>query len=250
MAFTDERPHRLPARPLMITGAGATLTLSGAYTLTGLEGQFLNMDAGGSARDVTLPVIEEPTGGLFFHVYNSGGENLVFKNAAASTVHTLAASNSVTLISTAPDTWIVASASAAAGSAASSVSITDAGGYYAGGDAEAALQEAGINLLDNAVSDPGNGGAIAVTRSGTCALTSAGAETRTLAIPTFVGQVLNISMTVDAGDIVVTVAQAFNQAANTTITFNDAGDHIALIGCTVGGALRWRVLASDGVTLG
>lgn len=250
MPFTDSTPNRLPARPLMITGAGRTMTLTGDYSLLPSDGQLINMDAGGSARDVTLPVLSEPTGGLFFIIYNSGGENLVFKNAAASTVITLATLSSCILVSTAPDTWAVVQSSAASATAAEDVGVTDTAGYYTGTDAEAALAEAGINLLDNAIADPGNAGAIAVTRSGTCALTSGGAETRTLAIPTFAGQVLNISMTVDAGDIVVTVAQAFNQAANTTITFNDAGDHIALVGVTVGGALRWRVLASDGVALG
>lgn len=100
-----------------------------------------------------------------------------------------------------------------------------------------------------AVADPGASGAIGVTTGGVCRLVSAGAETRTLAIPTFLGQELTLAMKTDAGDIVVTSAQAFNQAGNNTATFNDAGDTLSLIGIDVGGALRWRVRSNDGAAL-
>lgn len=101
----------------------------------------------------------------------------------------------------------------------------------------------------NVIADPGNAGAIAVTDSGVCNLTSAGAETRTLAIPTFVGQRLTLCMDVDGGDVVVTVASAYNQAANTIITLNDAGDTINLVGCHIAGVRRWRLVNNDGCTL-
>lgn len=100
------------------------------------------------------------------------------------------------------------------------------------------------------LADPGNAGAIAVTSSGVCMLTSAGAETRTLAIPTFVGQRLDLCMDTDGGDIVLTVAQIYDQSAHTTITFNDAGDHVELVGVKVGGAFRWRLVVNNGCTLG
>ena len=102
----------------------------------------------------------------------------------------------------------------------------------------------------NNIADPGNAGAIPVTASGVCNITSAGAETRTLAIPTFQGQRLNLCMNVDGGDVVITVASAFNQAANTTITMNDAGDSAELVGTLIGSALRWRLVYNDGCTLG
>jgi hypothetical protein len=102
----------------------------------------------------------------------------------------------------------------------------------------------------NAITDPGNAGAIPVTADGVCNLTSAGAETRTLAIPTFQGQRLNLCMNVDGGDIVITVASAFNQATNTTITMNDAGDSVELVGVLIASALRWRLVYNDGCTLG
>lgn len=99
------------------------------------------------------------------------------------------------------------------------------------------------------INDPGNAGAIPVLDSGSVSLVSAGAETRTLAIPTFAGQILNLYMNTDGGDIVVTSAAGINQAANTLITFNDIGDSLVLIGITSGGLLRWRVLQADGVVL-
>jgi len=102
----------------------------------------------------------------------------------------------------------------------------------------------------NAIADPGNAGAIPVGATGVCNITSAGAETRTLAIPAFIGQVLDLCMDTDGGDVVVTVASAFNQAGNTTITFNDAGDFVRLVGCTIGGTRGWRLAANDGATLG
>ncbi len=102
----------------------------------------------------------------------------------------------------------------------------------------------------NNIADPGNAGAIAVTANGVCNITSAGAETRTLAIPTFQGQRLNLCMNVDGGDVVITVASAFNQAANTTITMNDAGDSAELVGTLIASALRWRLVYNDGCTLG
>ncbi len=101
----------------------------------------------------------------------------------------------------------------------------------------------------NNIADPGNAGAIAVTASGVCNITTTGAETRTLAAPTFQGQRLNLSMTVDGGDAVLTVASAINQTGNNTITFNDAGDHVELVAVLIAAALRWRLVVNDGATL-
>ena len=100
------------------------------------------------------------------------------------------------------------------------------------------------------IADPGNAGAIPVTRNGVCNLTSDGAETRTLSTPSFQGQRLDICMDTDGGDIVLTVNAAFNQSGNTTITFNDAGDHVELVACTIGGTRRWRLVVNNGCTLG
>ena len=102
----------------------------------------------------------------------------------------------------------------------------------------------------NTIADPGTGVAIPVTTSGVVPIVTAGAETNTLAIPTFVGQVLDLIMdTRVGGDRVVTSAQRINQAGNTIMTFGAAGDYIRLIGVTIGGVLRWQVAANDGVAL-
>lgn len=100
------------------------------------------------------------------------------------------------------------------------------------------------------IADPGNAGAIPVTGSGHVPIVTAGAETRTLAAPSFTGQLLSISMKTDAGDCVITCATGINQTGNTTITLNDAGDAILLEAIEVGANKRWRVVRNDGCTLG
>jgi len=101
----------------------------------------------------------------------------------------------------------------------------------------------------NAITDPGNAGAIAVTANGVCDITTAGAETRTLAIPTFVGQEILLCLDTDGGDCVITVASSFNQAGNTIITLNDAGDSVLLKARTVGGTRKWQLIVNDGASL-
>lgn len=100
-----------------------------------------------------------------------------------------------------------------------------------------------------AITDPGDAGAIPVTDTGYCPLVSAGAETRTLADPSFAGQRLTLGFDTDGGDCVVTAATAVNQTGNNTLTFADAGDHLELVAITIAGSLVWRVVANDGVAL-
>lgn len=141
-------------------------------------------------------------------------------------------------------------ADATAAHAASAISIADAGLFTDQTTVEAALQEI-YPHVPAAIADPGDGGAIPVTRSGNCALTSgADAETRTLAIPTKAGQRLSLSMKVDGGgDIVITVAAAFNQTGNNTITMGDAGDTVILEAVLVAAALVWKIVLNDGAAL-
>jgi hypothetical protein len=117
---------------------------------------------------------------------------------------------------------------------------------------------AALNKLDTAIgkyvplpiADPGTGAAIPVTRSVSVPITTAAAETNTLAIPAFVGQKLHLVCDVYAvGDRVITSAQRINQAGNTIMTFGAAGDFIALEAVQIGGALRWQVTHNDGVAL-
>jgi len=145
---------------------------------------------------------------------------------------------------------VAAHAAVAVGAhAASAISLLDSGGFTTAIQVEAALAEI-FPRVPVAIADPGDGGAIPVTRSGQVAITTTGVDdTRTLAIPTFAGQRLDISLDVDAGDAVITVAGGVNQTGNNTLTGADAGDHIELVGVQVAGALVWRVVANDGFAL-
>ncbi len=100
-----------------------------------------------------------------------------------------------------------------------------------------------------AIADPGDGEAIPVTQSGHVSLETGGAETRSLADPTFAGQVLALGFKADSGDCVVTAANPVNQTGNDEMTFADAGDLITLQAIEVGANLRWRAMANDGVAL-
>jgi hypothetical protein len=94
------------------------------------------------------------------------------------------------------------------------------------------------------------GTAIPVTHSGSFPVTQNGAETNTLADPTFIGQWLNIFVDTDtSGARVITAASRINQAANTVITLTDVGDFIKLEAITIAGALKWQVVANDGAAL-
>lgn len=107
-----------------------------------------------------------------------------------------------------------------------------------------------VTGIGSALTDPGGANAaIPVTRSASVAITTAGAETNTLAIPTFRGQTLSLFTDTHVGNRVVTSAARINQAGNTIMTFGAVGDFIKLEAITIGGALRWQVVANDGVAL-
>ena len=134
---------------------------------------------------------------------------------------------------------------------AAGTTIADAGTFTSEANVEGALQEIYGFLLAQEIDDPGDAGAIPVTKTGVCPITSTegGGETRTLAIPARVGQQITLTLDVDGGDVVVTVAAAVNVTGNNTLTLDNAGETITLIGTEVGGAKVWRVLANDGVGL-
>ena len=96
------------------------------------------------------------------------------------------------------------------------------------------------------IPDPGDGGAIDVLQPGFCELSTVAAQTRTLANPTFRGQEIDLTMVKDMGNCVVTAASPVNQTANNTITFQDIGDHIRMVGFyNATDGWEWRVLVSD-----
>lgn len=135
--------------------------------------------------------------------------------------------------------------------AASAISLLDAAGLTASIEVEAALAEIFPHVAAIIV-DPGDAGAIPVARSGNAPLTiGAAAETRTIAIPSFAGQRVTIDADViGVGSAVVTAASAINQAGNTTMTFGQLADYVALEAVQLGGVLVWRIAANDGVVLG
>jgi len=123
------------------------------------------------------------------------------------------------------------------------------GNVTAAGDLEVTGDLIAPALITEEITDPGASGAIPVTSSGSCAVTTVASEARSVAIPTFAGQQLSVSFDVDGGDLAITYAGGINQAGNTIATGADAGDHILTIGVQVAGALVWRVVANDGFTL-
>lgn len=139
-------------------------------------------------------------------------------------------------------------ASVATGAGASLVGIEDAAALIAGTTVEAALLEL-VKYVPVTLADPGTGVAIPVTRSANISIVTAGAETNTLAIPTFIGQRLVLNVDTYVGNRVITSAQALNQAGNTVMTFGAVRDNCVLEAIKIGGALRWQVTANDGVAL-
>ena len=105
------------------------------------------------------------------------------------------------------------------------------------------------NALTAELTDPDDAGAIPVTDSGHCDIVTAGAETRTLAAPTYLGQMLLLSLKTDGGDCVITCATTVNQTGNNTITMDDAGDAVLLAAKANGADKRWSVVSNDGCTL-
>ena len=105
------------------------------------------------------------------------------------------------------------------------------------------------NALTAVIVDPGNAGAIPVTDTGHVDIVTAAAETRTLAAPASIGELLLLSMKTDGGDCVIAIATGINQTGNNRITMNDAGDSILLVGVASGANKLWRVVYNDGCTL-
>lgn len=111
------------------------------------------------------------------------------------------------------------------------------------------MAAAATNPVAANIADPGNGQAIPVTASGHVDIVTAAAETRSLAVPTFAGQEILLSMKTDGGDCVVTVADPHIDGTNNTITLNDAGDAVKLSAGVSGAGFVWRLAFNVGATL-
>lgn len=108
----------------------------------------------------------------------------------------------------------------------------------------------GVAKIQHQTIAAATGTAIPVTHSGSFPITQNGAETNTLADPTYLGQWLSIFVDTDtSGARVITAASRINQAGNTIITLTEVGDFIKLEAITIAGALKWQVVANDGAAL-
>ena len=106
-----------------------------------------------------------------------------------------------------------------------------------------------LGQLTGTVADGGASSAIPVTASGTCPLVTAGAETRTLAAPTFAGQQLMLTFKTKVGNCVVTCATTVNATGYNTITFSAAGQAVLLAAKISGSSILWSVVSNDGAAL-
>lgn len=107
-----------------------------------------------------------------------------------------------------------------------------------------------LGVEPRAIEDPGDTETIDAEESGYVNLVSGGAETRTLADPAYIGQILDLFFYTDGGDCVITASSPVNQAGNTSLTFADVGDHLRLVGhYNPTDGWEWRVIANDGVAL-
>lgn len=141
--------------------------------------------------------------------------------------------------------------SGAAGKGASMVALQDAGSYYPTDNVEAALQLVGMKDPGNLLGSPADAAAIPNNKSGIVEIAiGAGAETNTLAGPTFTGQEMLICVASDGGGTrAITVAAAFNATGNTIITLDDVLDTVLLRSARVNGNHVWRLVHNDGGAL-
>ena len=97
------------------------------------------------------------------------------------------------------------------------------------------------------IKDPGASGQILVPDQHhmVCALTTAASETRTMAIPKFLGQVCTLTLTVDGGNCSVNIAGDANTLGHDTVLFTAVGQAITMTGAMLSGALRWRCPVVD-----
>lgn len=101
---------------------------------------------------------------------------------------------------------------------------------------------------DKVIADPGNAGSIYVDRNNAVVqLTSAGAETRTLARPTQIGNRLSLHFKSDGGNITLTVTGGFNEDGDTTFTFSDPGQFVCFESFYDGTDYYWRKTSDYGL---
>lgn len=102
------------------------------------------------------------------------------------------------------------------------------------------------------VTDPGDGNPIPAPTDGSnfsCAITTEGAETRSMGTPTRLGQKALIVFAVDGGDLVMSNAGGWIDGADNTLTFDTALESVILEAVGTGAVTDWRVTSKKGVAL-
>ena len=95
--------------------------------------------------------------------------------------------------------------------------------------------------------DPGNAGTITAEQWGQqFNIVTVAAETRTLARPDKAGVLTSIVLGTDGGDLTLTVTGGYNAAADTSITFGDAGDMVYFLSVKTGTTYQWAAIAQQG----
>lgn len=95
--------------------------------------------------------------------------------------------------------------------------------------------------------DPGNAGVINPEMWGQQFLiTTAGAETRTLARPEKPGLLVSIVLDTDGGDLTLTVTGGFDAAGDTSLVFADAGDMAVFLSVKTGTTYQWTLVSHEG----
>jgi hypothetical protein len=101
------------------------------------------------------------------------------------------------------------------------------------------------SILPGLIQDPGPAGAIPVTITGTCTITTAGVEARTIDDPAYAGQRIVLVLSVAGGALTVTATNPVNVAGHTALDASAAGATVELVGVQIGADLRWRVAFLD-----
>jgi hypothetical protein len=104
MAYNGKPFFRIP-RPLLLDGGVEAKLLSGDITLENKDSMFQILDADGANRDVTLPAAKN---GLIYGIKNDGSaDNIVVKDAGATTIETLTPGQGALLVCNGTDWFAV-----------------------------------------------------------------------------------------------------------------------------------------------
>lgn len=234
MTPTTARTFTTPIAATMVAGVtGATVGSWFDFTIVNLAAFAITVTAGDGNVTISGNAVVNK-GSATFRAVLGATTVILYRMASGSTAADMALANGKIMIGG-------AGGLAAEQTPSGVVSMTNAGVFSL---------TAAASPFANTIADPGTGQAIPVTASGVCAITTAAAETNTLAAPSAIGLLLAITCDVYAvGDRVITCATTVNQTGNNTLTLGAAGDTILLYSTQIGGALRWRIAGNDGVAL-